>query len=197
MDQFDPRSAEYQRIHTALQDVFNFIGDDPLREGLKETPKRMIKSWSELFSGYSMKREDVLTTTFSEHGDYDQVVMLRNIDFFTFCEHHFLPFQGRATVGYIPSGGVVGLSKLARLVDMHAKRLQIQEKMTNDIANDLDEVLKPLGVMVVIEAHHSCMGCRGVKKPRGIMTTSAVRGVFKTDMGARQEFLQLMNREEL
>lgn len=185
------------KIEAHLREILGFIGDDPGREGLKDTPKRIMKSWKELFAGYGQKREDILSTTFDEHGEYDNLVLLKNIDFFTFCEHHFLPFQGRAHVGYIPSESVVGLSKLARLVEMHAKRLQIQEKMTNDIAKDLQEVLKPLGVMVVIEAHHSCMGCRGVKKPNGVMTTSAVRGVFKDNPAARQEFLQLLLQERL
>lgn len=183
-----------KELEPLLKQIFLHIGDDPDREGLKDTPKRIIQSWKELFSGYKMDREEVLKTTFNEHGGYDQIVMLHNIDFFTYCEHHFLPFQGKAHIGYIPDKSVVGLSKLARLVDMHSKRLQIQEKMTGDIATDIDEVLNPVGVIVVLDAHHSCMGCRGIKKPNAIMTTSSLKGVFRDNMNARQEFLSLLLR---
>lgn len=186
------RTPSDEEMKSDIQNIFLFIGDDPNREGLKDTPKRMVKAWKELFGGYDLKREDVLNTTFAEHGKYDSIVMLKDIDFFTFCEHHFLPFQGKAHVAYIPSDKVVGISKLARLVDMHSRKLQIQEKMTMDIANDLFEVLTPQGVAVILEAHHSCMGCRGIKKPNGKMITSRMMGIFETDLNARNELMQLL-----
>lgn len=179
-------------IYSHLRDILAYIGDDPTREGLIDTPKRIVKSWKELFCGYQQKAEDVLNTTFNEHGEYDSLILLKDIDFTTYCEHHFLMFSGKAHVGYIPNESVVGLSKLARLVELHAKRLQIQEKMTTDIANDLHRVLRPLGVAVVIEAHHSCMGCRGIRKPNASMLTSSMLGVFRSDLSTRQEFLDLI-----
>lgn len=182
-------------IEESLFNIFKFIGDDPDREGLQKTPQRVIKAWKELFAGYSQTAEEVLNTSFSEYGTYDSIVLLKDIDFMSFCEHHFLPFSGVAHVAYLPDSKVVGLSKLARLVEMHSKRLQIQEKMTSDIAKDLFAVTECLGVGVVVEAHHSCMGCRGVKKPNALMVTSSVLGKFKTVPEVRSEWFSLLNRK--
>ena len=183
-----------REVKAFLKEVLRFIGDDPDRDGLQDTPSRIIKSWGELFIGYKQTRDQILKTTV-ENNNYEQAVLLKNIDFGSFCEHHFLPFVGVAHVAYIPNpeeSKVVGLSKLARLVDMHAKRLQIQEKMTADIATDLWEVLKPKGAAVIIEAHHSCMGCRGVKKPNGVMVTSHLLGLYKDDASARAELYNMI-----
>jgi len=166
------------------------IGEDPNREGLLETPKRYLKAMRELTVGYQLKAADVLSTTFAADG-YDEVVVLRDIEFTSLCEHHLLPFTGISHVAYLPSERIVGLSKLARLVDMHAQRLQVQERMTHDIAVDIEQVLSAKGVAVVVEAHHSCMGCRGVKKQSARMVTSAMRGVFMTKPEARAEVLGL------
>lgn len=167
------------------------IGEDPNREGLLDTPKRVVKSWKELYSGYSQDPAEILSTCF-EDGACDEMVILKDIEFNSMCEHHVLPFRGKAHVAYIPAGKVVGLSKLARLVDCFGKRLQIQEKMTQQIATAIAEVLKPKGVAVVIEAHHQCMSCRGVGKNSTSMITSSMLGVFRTEAGARAEFLSLV-----
>ncbi len=167
------------------------IGDDVAREGLVDTPRRVVKSWKELYGGYKTNPEAVLGTTF-EKGTYDQMVICKQIELFSTCEHHMLPFFGRAHIGYIPGERVVGLSKLARLVEVFSRRLQIQEKLTEQIASTLDKVLKPRGVMVVIEAKHFCMCARGVGKQNSSMMTSSVRGVFMDDSKARSEFMELI-----
>lgn len=171
------------------------IGEDPTREGLRDTPKRYLKALRELTSGLGMKAEDVLNTTFENEG-YDEVVVVNNIEFSSLCEHHLLPFTGTADVAYLPGERIVGLSKLARLVDMHARRLQVQERMTTHIARDIDAVLQAKGVAVVVEAHHSCMGCRGVRKPTARMVTSAMLGVFRHQPEARAEVLGLFGRSK-
>lgn len=166
-----------------------------LREGLQDTPARVVKSWKELYGGYALVPEKILGTTFKQEGyAYDELVLCKNIELYSTCEHHLLPFYGRAHVGYIPAPGgrVVGLSKLARLVDAFSRRLQIQEKLTNQIADALEENLSPLGVAVVIEAKHHCMCARGVAKQNSSMVTSCLRGVFKTKPEARQEFLDMI-----
>lgn len=167
------------------------IGEDPTREGLKDTPKRVVKSWGELFRGYKQNPEEILSTCFTE-GACDEIVILKDIQFSSMCEHHMLPFVGVAHVGYLPNNRVVGLSKLARLVDCFAKRLQIQEQFTQQIAKSIETVLRPLGVMVVVYAHHQCMSCRGVEKQNTVMVTSSVRGVFRDEPAARSEFLSLI-----
>ena len=171
----------------AVVRLLEYIGEDPTREGLLDTPKRVVKALRELTSGYEQDPAAILATQFDEYSD--EMVVVTGIEFSSMCEHHMLPFTGVATVGYIPSGGVVGLSKLARLVEVYAKRLQVQERMTTQIANAIEEHLVPLGCGVVITSHHSCMGMRGVKKPDAQMTTSALRGVFMTKGDVRQEFL--------
>lgn len=168
------------------------MGENPHREGLIDTPKRVVKSWSDLYKGYSMEPEQVLGTTFASEG-YDQVVLLKDIEMFSTCEHHMLPFFGRAHVAYIPGKRVVGLSKLARLVECYSRRLQIQERLTQDIATAIEKVLKPKGVAVIIEAKHFCMVARGVNKQHSTMTTSCMKGIFKKDERARSELLKLIS----
>src|ERR1041385_4879627 len=167
------------------------IGEDPKREGLKDTPKRVVKSWSELFAGYKQDPEQILSTVF-EDGACDEMVILKDIEFSSMCEHHMLPFRGKAHVAYVPDRKVVGLSKLARLVDCFARRLQIQENMTTEIAGQIAHHLAPKGVAVIIEAHHQCMSCRGVNKQGTTMITSEMLGVFREDHKARSEFLTLI-----
>lgn len=167
------------------------IGEDPSREGLLDTPKRVVKSWSELFHGYSLDPAKILSTVF-EDGACDEVVILKDIPFSSMCEHHMLPFIGVAHIGYLPRGRVIGLSKLARLVDCFARRLQIQEKMTSQIADAIETHLKPKGTAVIIEAHHQCMSCRGILKQGTKMITSAMRGVFRRNISARAEILSLI-----
>ena len=169
------------------------IGEDPTREGLLDTPKRVAKALREMTCGYELDAKDVLATTFDEQSD--EMVVLRRIGFASMCEHHMLPFTGTATVGYVPDKRVVGLSKMARLVEMYARRLQVQERMTRQIAAAMWEHLSPLGVGVVVHGHHSCMGVRGVKQPQGVMTTSAMVGIFKHSDATRNEFLRLANGE--
>ena len=166
------------------------------REGLKDTPARVVSSWGELFSGYDLKPAEVLDSTFNAEG-YDGIVLLRDIEFHSTCEHHLQPFKGRAHVAYIPTERIVGISKLARIVDLHARKLQNQERITKGIADDLEENLQPLGAAVIIEASHGCMQCRGVMKQNSIMTTSAMRGVFFDKSEARTELMQLIRSSPL
>ena len=169
--------------------LLQFIGEDSTRDGLKDTPKRVLKAWKEMTAGYFVDPADVLTTTFEQ--PHDELIILRGIEFHSTCEHHMLPFYGTATVGYIPSSRVVGISKLARLVDCFARRLQIQERLTKQVADAIMANLKPLGVGVVMKAKHACMGCRGVMKPDADMVTSVTTGVLREDARARAEFLSL------
>ena len=162
-----------------------------LREGLKNTPKRVVESWDEIYSGYNKNPKEILDATFNGEG-YDGIVLLKDIEFYSTCEHHLLAFTGKAHVAYIPTDKIVGISKLARLVEVYAKRLQNQERITTQDADALIDHLKPLGAAVIIEASHSCMGCRGVKKNHAIMTTSAMRGVFFDKAEARAELMQLI-----
>jgi GTP cyclohydrolase IA len=173
----------------AVQHILRMIGENPEREGLLDTPARVVKSWNELYSGYKMDPKKILSRTF-DRGTYDQMIVLSDIDFFSTCEHHMLPFFGVAHVAYIPGKRVVGLSKLARLVECFARRLQIQERMTEQIAVAINDHLKPRGVAVVVKGKHSCMISRGVNKNRGVMTTSSIRGLFKTDPKSRAEFME-------
>ena len=162
-----------------------------LREGLKNTPKRVVESWDELYSGYNQNPKEILDATFNGEG-YDGIVLLKDIEFYSTCEHHLLSFTGKAHVAYIPQTKIVGISKLARLVEAYAKRLQNQERITTQVADALEKYLKPLGAAIIIEAKHDCMGCRGVKKSHAIMTTSAMRGVFFDKAEARSELMQLI-----
>lgn len=173
--------------------MLQFIGEDVTRDGLTETPKRVLKSWGELFSGYTVNPCDIIKE-FDNDGNYDQMILLKSIEFTSNCEHHILPFSGKAHVAYIPSAGgkIVGISKLARLVDCFAKRLQVQERLTQQIADCIEEYLKPLGVAVMIEASHSCVSCRGVGKQHSRMVTTALKGTLKNDSAARAEFYSLV-----
>jgi len=178
-----------------LQDMIEHIGDDPNREGLAETPHRIIKSWKELYSGYNKDPKDVFKT-FDSNG-YDQIVLLKNCEIYSMCEHHMLPFVGKAHIAYIANGKVIGISKLARLMEIYSRRLQIQERIGEQITSDLMEHLNPLGAACIIEAHHYCMRMRGVGKQNSIMTTSSLKGIFleKSEAGyaARNELMQLIN----
>ena len=175
----------------AVFTLLKYLDSDPEREGLADTPHRVIDSWEEVFAGYHSDAETILQATFNAEG-YDGIVLLSNIEFHSTCEHHLQPFSGRAHVAYIPVDRIVGISKLARIVDHHALRLQNQERITNDVANDLVNHLNPLGAAVIVQASHGCMRCRGVRKQNAIMTTSAMRGVFFDKQEARNELMQLI-----
>ena len=175
----------------AVRTLIRWAGDDPAREGLLDTPARVARSYRELFAGYEVDPRDYLERTFEEVGGYDELVVLKDIRFVSFCEHHMLPVVGKAHVGYLPTDRVVGISKLARVVRGYARRLQIQEKMTAEIARAVHEVLRPEGVGVVIEAEHSCMTMRGVDVPGASLTTSHLIGVVRDDPRTREEFLKL------
>ena len=179
------------QAESAVRTLIQWAGDDPDREGLTETPKRVARAYRELFAGYDSNPLDYMERTFEEVGGYDELVVLRDIPVVSFCEHHMLPVLGRAHVGYLPTSRVVGISKLARVVHGFARRLQIQEKLTADIAGAIDQVLKPKGVGVVIEAEHSCMTLRGVNTPGASLTTSHLTGVIRDDARTRGEFLRL------
>lgn len=181
-----------QEAEEAVRTLIRWAGDDPSREGLVDTPKRVVKSYAEFYAGYHTDPQEILSRTFKEVEGYDEMVMLRDIEFESHCEHHMVPFTGRAHVAYLPKCKVVGISKLARLVDAYARRLQIQEKMTAQIANALNDVLQPKGVAVVIEAVHQCMTSRGVHKHGAVMQTSHLIGRFREDARTRQEFFSLL-----
>jgi len=176
----------------AVRTLLRWAGDDPSREGLLETPKRVAKAYEEWFQGYAADPEDYLRRTFEEVEGYDEMVVLKDIEFESFCEHHLAPIIGKAHVAYLPDRRVVGISKLARVVDLYAKRLQIQEKMTAQIAKAINDVLQPQGVAVVIEAAHQCMTTRGVHKTGVSMVTSSMLGVFRADPLTRREFLSII-----
>src|SRR5580692_8284274 len=178
-----------EEAEAAVRTLIRWIGDDPDREGLRATPSRVVRAYEEWFAGYKDHPSDYLMRTFEETGGYDEVVVLRDIRFESHCEHHMCPIIGRVHVGYLPRNRVVGISKLARLVDVYARRLQIQEKMTAEIASCLDAVLKPHCVAVVTEATHQCMTTRGVHKTGVSMVTSRMVGVFRDHAETRQEFL--------
>jgi GTP cyclohydrolase I len=173
-----------------VQNIIRMIGDDPFREGVLDTPRRVVKSWKEIFGGYKMDADKVLGTTF-EGGGYDQIIVCKDIEMYSTCEHHMIPFYGTVHIGYIPKDRVVGLSKLARLVEVFSRRLQIQEKLTQQIADTMERVLTPIGVIVIVEAKHLCMCARGVGKQNSKMVTSAIHGAFK-EQGPRTEFLELI-----
>jgi GTP cyclohydrolase IA len=180
-------------VEDAVRTIIRWTGEDPDRDGLRETPARVTKSYEEFFQGYDHDPEAILKKTFEEIEGYDEMITLRGIPFESHCEHHMAPIIGRAWVGYVPTGRVVGISKLARVVDAYAKRLQIQEKMTAQIANVIEHVLKPQGVAVVIQATHHCMTTRGVHKHGVDMVTSRMLGCFKDNPATRQEFLSMVS----
>ena len=176
----------------ALRTLIRWAGDDPEREGLAGTPERVVRAYEEYFAGYLDDPIEMLQRTFEEVEGYDEMVLLRDIRFESHCEHHLAPIIGRAHIGYLPQHRVVGISKLARVVEVYAKRMQIQEKMTAQIANTIQHVLQPLGVAVVIEASHQCMTTRGVHKPGAAMVTSRMLGEFRDNQSTRREFLAMI-----
>lgn len=186
------RPPTRDEAEAAVRTLIEWAGDDPDREGLLETPARVARAYKELFSGYESNPRDYLERTFEEVGGYDELVVLRDIRVVSFCEHHMLPFLGTAHVGYLPSNRVVGISKLARVVHGFARRLQIQEKLTAEIAGAIHDILQPRGVGVVIVSEHSCMTMRGVNTPGSRLTTSHLLGVVRDDPRTRQEFLELV-----
>lgn len=183
-------------VEAAFKTIIRWAGDDPARDGLKETPARVTRAFEEFFQGYGQDPEAILQKTFEEIEGYDEMIVLRGIRFESHCEHHMAPIIGRAWVAYIPRGRVVGISKLARVVDAYAKRLQIQEKMTAQIANIIHKVLDPEGVAVVIKAEHHCMTTRGVHKHGTDMVTSRMLGVFRDSPITRQEFLSMVTEDQ-
>jgi GTP cyclohydrolase I len=178
-----------EEAEQAVRTLIRWAGDNPRREGLVGTPDRVARAFEEWFSGYAEDPEDLLQRTFEEVGGYDEIVLLRDIRFTSHCEHHMAPIFGRAHIGYLPRNRVVGLSKLARLINVYAKRLQIQERMTVEIADALERVLQPHGVGVVIEGMHACMSTRGVQQHDSVMVTSRLLGIFRERPETRQEFL--------
>src|SRR4051812_11721521 len=181
-----------QEAEEHVRALLRLIGDDPNREGLTETPARVARSFEEYFSGYGQNPAEHLERTFEEVQGYDELVLVSDIEVYSHCEHHMVPFVGKAHVGYIPKGRVLGLSKLARVVDVFAKRLQVQEKLTVQIAQAIEDSLHPQGVAVVLQCQHFCMCYRGVKKPGSWTTTSRLRGIFLHDSAARMELLTLL-----
>ena len=182
-----------EQAEEAVKILLRWAGDDPSREGLIDTPKRVVKAYADWFSGYSVDPREYMRRTFEEVEGYDEMVVLRDIAFESYCEHHMAPIIGRAHVGYLPSNKVVGISKLARVVDGYARRFQVQEKLTAQIAACIDEVLKPRGVGVVIDSEHQCMTTRGVHKRGVSMVTSRMIGIFRSDARTRAEFLQFID----
>ncbi|MCY3830062.1 MAG: GTP cyclohydrolase I FolE [Rhodospirillaceae bacterium] len=187
-----PSRPSRREAEAAVRTLLRWTGDDPDREGLLETPARVVRAYEEFFSGYAVDPVDFLSRTFSETEGYDEIVVLRDIRVESHCEHHMVPIVGKAHVGYLPKNRVVGISKIARLVDAYARRLQIQEKLTAQIANTMQEVLDPRGVAVVIEASHQCMTTRGVHKSGAGMVTSRMLGAFRDDPATRREFLTMI-----
>jgi len=189
----DRKPVDTTRIEKAVTEILLAIGEDPNREGLKGTPARVARMYCELLAGMREDPEVNLKGVFAE--DYDEIVLLRDIPFYSICEHHLLPFIGQAHVAYLPIKQVLGVSKLARIVDCFAKRLQCQERLTNQIADFIMDKLRPMGVAVVLEAAHSCMTIRGIKKPGSTMVTSALRGIFRKDPRSRNEILSLLHND--
>lgn len=185
------KKIDKQRIENAVKEILIAIGEDIDREGLKDTPKRVANMYEETLAGHFESPDKHLKSIFNEN--YDEIVLLRDIPFFSICEHHMMPFIGKAHVAYLPTGKVLGVSKLARTVDSFAHQLQVQERLTNQIADFLMDNLQPRGVSVVLEASHSCMTIRGIRKPGSSMVTSALRGIFRSDPKSRSEVLSLIN----
>jgi GTP cyclohydrolase I len=187
-----PGKVDEARAAAAVRELLLAVGEDPDRPGLQETPARVARAYAETFGGLGQDPSEVLSTTFDE--DHDEMVLVKDIPMYSTCEHHLVPFHGVAHIGYIPgeNGRVTGLSKLARLVDVYARRPQVQERMTGQIADALNDVLKPRGVLVVIEAEHLCMAMRGIRKPGATTVTSAVRGIFRDNAPTRSEAMSLI-----
>lgn len=188
----DKTKVDIERIEKAVKEILSAVGEDIEREGLKKTPMRVAKMYAELLAGMHEDLKHHICSVFTE--DYDEIVLLRDIPFYSICEHHLMPFIGSAHVAYLPAGAVLGVSKLARIVDCFARRLQVQERLTSQIADFIMNELKPRGVAVVLEASHSCMTIRGIKKPGSVMVTSALRGIFRRDPKSRSEIMSLMHQ---
>jgi GTP cyclohydrolase IA len=190
--QADRPAVDQARIERAVREILLAVGDDPDRDGLLDTPARVARMYAEQFAGLRQRPEDVLTTVFD--ADHDEIVLVRDIELYSMCEHHLVPFFGKAHIGYIPNekGEITGLSKLARLADMYARRPQVQERMTSQIADALVRILEPRGVIVVVECEHLCMSMRGVRKPGATTVTSAVRGIFRAESRTRAEAMSLL-----
>lgn len=178
----------------AVETLLRYIGENPKREGLRETPARVVRAYDEFFAGYEMDAQAELAKTFADISDFDDIVTVKDIDFVSHCEHHMVPIVGKAHVGYWPNGKVVGISKLARVVDIIGKRLVSQENMTRQIADAIEEALNPQGVAIMIEADHQCMSIRGVNKPGSSTVTSTFTGIFKECLGTRERFLRMIDR---
>ena len=187
----EPRPSR-EEAEAAVRTLLRWTGDDPTREGLVDTPARVVRAYEEFFAGYATDPVELLARSFEETDGYDEMVVLRDIRLESHCEHHMVPIIGRAHIAYLPAGRVVGISKLARVLDVYSKRLQIQEKLTAQVANTINEVLKPKGVAVVIEAAHQCMTTRGAHKPGVTMVTSRMLGAFRDDASTRREFMALI-----
>lgn len=191
--ELDMINMDFEAARKAVSDLISAVGEDPGREGLQNTPDRVSRMYAELLSGYSMNPEKIINGALFNI-NYDEMVLVRDIEFYSLCEHHMLPFLGRAHVAYLPKGKVIGLSKIPRIVEMYARRLQVQERMTRQIADLLQEILEPQGVAVVVEGMHLCSMMRGVKKHGARMTTSAMHGAFRANLATRQEFLENISR---
>ena len=189
----DQVKIDFESVREAVVQIIRGVGEDPEREGLQNTPDRVSRMYTELLSGYSADPEKIINGALF-HINYDEMVLVRDIEFYSLCEHHMLPFLGRAHIAYLPKGKVIGLSKIPRIVEMYARRLQVQERMTRQIADLLQETLEPHGVAVVVEAMHLCSMMRGVKKHDARMTTSAMHGTFRINSATRQEFLENIAR---
>ena len=184
-----------KNIESLTQSLLKELGEDSEREGLIKTPSRVAKAWEYLSKGYNQNIEKLINNAiFSEN--YDQMVVIKDIEFYSMCEHHLLPFFGHAHIAYIPNGKIIGLSKIPRMVDMFARRLQVQERMTQEIANSLNDALNPRGVAIIIEAQHMCMQMRGVEKKKSYMSTSSMLGIFRTDNKTRKEFLDIIKLDK-
>jgi len=192
MSKSESNKIDVERIRTAVREILLAVGEDIDREGLKKTPERVARMYAELLAGCHEDPKEHLRSVFTE--SYDEIVLLRDIPFYSICEHHLMPFIGSAHVAYLPAGAVLGVSKLARIVDTFARRLQTQERLTYQIADFIMDSLKPQGAAVVLEASHSCMTIRGIKKPGSVMVTSALRGIFRRDPKSRSEVLSLMHK---
>lgn len=187
-----PKKPTQAEAENAVRTLLLWAGDDPDREGLLDTPKRVAKAYTEFFKGYEEDAKTILSRTFEESEGYDEIITLKDVPFESHCEHHMVPFTGKVHIGYLPNKRVVGISKLARIVDVYAKRLQIQEKLTAQIATTINDVLQPKGVAVIVEATHQCMTTRGVHKDNVVMQTSKMLGRFRSDERTRSEFMTLI-----
>jgi GTP cyclohydrolase I len=194
MSETGESQVNLERVEKAVLEILEAVGENPQREGLRGTPKRVAQMYAELLAGMRQDPSEHLKSIF--HEKYDEIVLLRDIPFYSICEHHLMPFIGVAHVAYLPAGQVLGVSKLARVVDSFARRLQLQERLTDQIADFLMKNLKPQGVTVVLEASHSCMTIRGIQKPGAVMVTSALRGIFKSDPRSRAEVMTLLHKSE-